>query len=154
MTGSPPNGTATGAGAGDLTSRSVWEGLLGEDADGPYLVGGRCAACGFVTLGMRDVCPSCWARGSMTKTPIGRRGVLYTYTVIHQLPPGYAAPFAVGYVDLEGDIRVFAHLENEPESLRIGAALELTVAPLKQAEGAVWLVGPRYRAAGAARGGR
>ncbi len=154
MTGSTPDGTAASAGAEDLTSRSVWEGLLGEDAEGPYLVGGRCAPCGFVTLGVREVCPSCWARDSMTPTPIGRRGVLYTCTVIHQLPPGYAAPFAVGYVDLEDDVRVFAHLENEPESLRIGAVLELTVAPLKQGDGGVWLVGPRYRAAGAAGGGR
>ncbi len=148
------SGKVTPAGAEDLVSRSVWEGLVGEDAEWPYLVGGRCAACGFVTLGVRDICPACWARGSMSPAPIGRRGVLYTYTVIHQLPPGYAAPFAVGYVDVEGDTRVFAHVENGPESLRIGAVLELTVAPLKQGEGGVWLVGPRYRAAGAPGGSR
>ena len=51
----------------------------------------------------------------MTETPIGRRGVLYTYTVIHQLPQGYDEPFAVGYVDLDDGVRVFAHIENTPK---------------------------------------
>lgn len=131
----------------DLVSRPIWNGLMGADEAGPYLIGGRCSACGFTTLGLRDVCPECWAEGTMAEAPIGRRGTLYTYTIIHQLPQGYDETFAVGYIDLDGGVRVFAHVENSPASLAIGTELELTeVALRKDADGAE-LTGPRYRAA-------
>ena len=76
---------------------------------------------------------------------IGRRGVLYTYSVIHQLPQGYDEPFAVGYVDLDNGVRVFAHIENVPASLEIGAELELTDATLRTDDDGAALSGPRYR---------
>ena len=82
-------------------ARPIWDGLLGEDAEGPFLQGGHCTACGFVTLGVRDQCPECWARNTMKLVPIGRRGQVYTCTVVHQAPKGYDAPFAVAYVDVE-----------------------------------------------------
>lgn len=129
----------------DLVARPIWTGLMGADEDGPYLVGGTCSACGFTTLGVRDICPECWAEHTMTETPIGRRGVLYTYTVIHQLPQGYDEPFAVGYVDLNNGVRVFAHIENAPASLQIGADLELTEATLRIDGDGAALSGPRYR---------
>jgi len=129
----------------DLVTQPIWTGLMGADDDGPYLVGGTCSACGFTTLGVRDICPDCWANGTMTETPIGRRGVLYTYTVIHQLPQGYDEPFAVGYLDLDDGVRVFAHIENMQPSLQIGAELELTEATLRMDSEGAALSGPRYR---------
>ena len=82
----------------------------------------------------------------MVELAIGRRGTLYTYTVIHQLPQGYDAPFAVGYVDLDDGVRVFAHIENTAESLQIGSELELTSAELRKDDEGAGLTGPRYRA--------
>ena len=130
----------------DLVERPIWAGLMGEDADGAFLIGGSCAACGFTTLSVRNICPECWARGTMRETPIGRRGTLYTYTVIHQLPHGYEEPFAVGYVDLADGVRVFAHIENTAQSLVIGADLELASMRLRKDDDGIWLSGPVYRA--------
>ena len=101
---------------------------------------------GFTTLGVRDICPECWAEGTMSEVPIGRHGTLYTYTVIHQLPHGYEEPFAVGYVDLADGVRVFAHIENASKSLVIGADLELASMRLRRDDEGVWLSGPVYRA--------
>ena len=125
----------------------LWDGLTGEDEKGPFLVGGRCSHCGFVTLGVRDLCPSCWTRNAMTPAPIGRTGRLYSFTVIHQLPEGYTEPYAVGYLDIEGEIRVFAHIRQDPASLAIGKSLALAVAPLRKDRAGNWLTGPRYGAA-------
>lgn len=135
------------SGMQNLVTRPLWPGLMSEDAEGAYLVGGCCAACGWLALGQRDLCPKCWAEGTMRATPIGRRGTLYTYTIVHQAPRGYDAPFAAGYVDLaEGDgLRLFAHLDNTSETLCVGAALELAAAPLAKAEDGTVLIGPRYR---------
>jgi uncharacterized OB-fold protein len=127
-----------------VASRPIWEGLLGEDAEGPYLLGGRCEACGFVTLGLRDICPECWARGTMTMAPIGRKGSVYTCTVIHQVPQGYDAPFAVGYVDVERGVRVFAHLAQRPSAPKPGMTVKLTAAPLRRDKDGAALIGPLY----------
>jgi len=128
----------------DKSSRPICEGLVGEDAEGPFLLGGRCKACGFVTLGVRDTCPECWARGSMTSLPIGRRGSVYTSTVVHQVPQGYDAPFAVGYVDIEDGVRVFAHVERVQAALKPGTKVRLTVAPMRRDKDGASLVGPLY----------
>ena len=129
----------------NLVDRPIWDDLMGVDEDGAFLVGGSCAACGFVTLGVRDICPECWAEGTMGSVPIGRSGTLYTFTVIHQLPRGYEEPFAVGYVDLAGGIRVFAHIENAPGSLVVDRDLRLASAPLRRDDDGTWLHGPLYR---------
>ena len=131
--------------SGDLVDRPVWYGLMDVDGDGPHLIGGSCMACGFVTLGVRAICPECWTAGAMEGAPIGRSGRLYTFTIIHQLPRGYEEPFAVGYVDLADAIRVFAHIENRPESLVIDRVLRLTLAPLRRDDDGAWLSGPLYR---------
>ena len=132
----------------DLSSRPIWQDLSGEDAEGPYLVGGRCADCGDLSIGLREICPECWSERRMLRTPMGRQGVLYSYTVLSAVPPGFDGPFAVGYIDIESDIRVFAHAGASPNDLSIGQMLRLTLAPLRKSKDGVWLVGPRYQVAG------
>lgn len=124
----------------------IWDGLYGEDAEGPYLIGGRCSKCGFVTLGARQICPGCLEPDTMGEEPIGRRGTLYACTVIHQAAEGFEVPFAVGYVDIGEEVRVFAHIENTVESRALDGSVELTVAPLKTGADGAALLGPRYRA--------
>jgi uncharacterized protein len=126
--------------------RPIWVDLLGEDKAGPFFIGGRCRSCGFVTLGVRETCPDCWESRSMSPCPVGRNGTVYSYTVLHTVPAGYSDPFAVGYVDVEHDIRVFAHLEQLPEALQIGAPVALTIAPLRRESDGTVLLGPLYRA--------
>jgi uncharacterized OB-fold protein len=126
---------------------SIWQGLWGKNAEGPYLNGGRCKSCGHVTLEVRKICPSCWASDEMEATPIGREGTLYTYTIIHQAPAGFEAPIAVGYVDLPEGVRVFAHLDLTPETLRVAGKVALAIEPLKTSENGNKLYGPRYSAA-------
>ncbi len=127
----------------------IWPGLTGCDVDGPFIVGGRCGQCDFVVLGPHEFCPRCWARSAIAIAPVGRRGTLYSYTVIAQLPAGYDAPFAVGYVDIEDGLRVFAHLRNDPATLKIGGAVALEVVPLTRDQA----VGPRYHAVPTGNGG-
>ena len=72
---------------------------------------------------------------------IGRTGRVYTCTTAHHAPEGIEAPFAVGYVDIEEGVRVFAHLT---EGVAIGAEVALTAARVRRAPDGGWLTGPRY----------
>jgi uncharacterized OB-fold protein len=125
----------------------LWPGLGGEDDKGAYLQGGKCANCSHVVLGMRTLCPKCWAENALVATPVGRTGHLYTRTTIHAMPSGFDQPYAVGYVDLPEGVRVFAHLESGDGSPEIGDAVELTFAPLRKNKEGRAGVGPRYRKA-------
>jgi len=116
----------------------IWPDLLGEDADGPHLLGTRCTACGHVMLGKRGSCAGCWRGDTLAAIQLGRRGTIYSATVIHQGPPGFATPYAVGYVDIEHGVRVFAHLRGDAAPDR-SAVLE--IGPVKQdAEGPIYRV--------------
>ena len=103
----------------------------------PRLIGGRCGACATVMFPLRSRCPGC-AAASVERVLLPARGTLWTWTVQGFAPksPPYVpdgdvdqfAPFGVGYVELEGQLRVEARLtESDPARLRIGMPMELVV---------------------------
>jgi uncharacterized OB-fold protein len=107
--------------------KPAWQGLWGRDAGGAYLVAGRCQKCGGYALGVREFCPHCSAQNTLQEDRIGRTGRLYSATVIHQGPSGFKAPYRVGYVDIEGDVRIFAHIDNGTAAPNIGDAVALNI---------------------------
>jgi uncharacterized OB-fold protein len=105
----------------------AWPGLWDRDAEGPYLVAGRCENCGGHALGLREFCPHCHVSGRLREARLGRTGRLYSATVIHQGPAGFKTPYRVGYVDIEGGIRVFAHVDHGARAPAIGDTVVLDV---------------------------
>lgn len=51
------------------------------------------------------------------------RGTVYSFSVVHPNPKTGATPFAVGYVDLPGPVRLFGRIAGE--GLAIGGACEV-----------------------------
>jgi uncharacterized OB-fold protein len=96
------------------------------------LVAGACGDCGAVTFPFRELCPACGSAG-VDQTLLPERGTLWTWTTQGfepKSPPyvaeGEFAPFAVGYVEFPGYLRVEGRLtESEPERLRIGLPMRV-----------------------------
>jgi len=66
----------------------------------------------------------------MKEIPLSTKGTLYTYTVIHQAPPGFQGkiPYIIGKVDLPEGERVLAPIvQADPSRLRIGMEMELVI---------------------------
>ncbi|MFC3337777.1 Zn-ribbon domain-containing OB-fold protein [Paracandidimonas soli] len=42
--------------------------------------------------------------------PVKNAGVLYSFTIIHPSPKSGQAPYALGYVDFDGPVRIFGRL--------------------------------------------
>ncbi len=82
----------------------------------------------------------------MAPSPAGRKGRVYSCTIVHQSADGFETPMTVGYVDIEEGLRVFAHLESAEATSLIGADVALSTARLRRAADGSWLIGPRYRA--------
>jgi len=119
----------------EATRVPVVEGLFAETAEGPRLLGSKCAACGTPYFPKSPVCrnPDC-AGSSMIDATFGPEGTLWSYSVQHYPPPPPAkydqpyVPYALGLVDLEDGLRVLARIcVDDLESLRVGAALRLVL---------------------------
>lgn len=57
------------------------------------------------------------------------RGTLYSFTVVHRPPPGFAdAPYVVGLVDLEEGPRMMTRLlDARPEQASVGQKVEVLI---------------------------
>jgi uncharacterized OB-fold protein len=78
------------------------------------------------------LCAAC-ASSQVTRTLLPSRGTLWTFTVQRFMPPSPPyrgsveafTPFGVGYVQLDDLVRVESRLIGDPETFRIGMALQL-----------------------------
>jgi uncharacterized OB-fold protein len=120
--------------------------LIAGTASAPVLVGSECRRCTTVTFPRQGACPRCTST-DVRERQLARRGTLWTWTIQRFRPksPPYAgdetdefAPYAVGYVELPGEVRVEARLtESDPARLRIGMEMELTLIPAPGRQGVV-----------------
>jgi uncharacterized OB-fold protein len=118
---------------------AVADGLFTWAAGQPRLIGGRCAACGQVRFPAGTACERC-GDTEVTDTLLPERGKLWTFTTQNFRPPSPPydgprtaetfQPYAVGYVDLGGEVMVEARLtEADPARLRIGQQMRLVIVP-------------------------
>jgi uncharacterized OB-fold protein len=125
--------------------KPIAEGLIGGSPDAPQLIGSRCRACGTITFPRQSSCQACMSV-DVEEHLLARRGTLWTWTIQCFPPksPPYAGsaddfePYGVGYVELDGEVRVEALLtESDPERLAIGMEMELTLIPARGRSDAV-----------------
>ena len=112
----------------------VQQGIFSWPAAEPRLLGGRCKDCGTFNFPFQTGCPACGGTG-IENVELASRGTLWTWTTQNYPPPvppfvGAVGddfePYAAGYVELPGQIRVAARLlESDPAKLRIGMEMEL-----------------------------
>lgn len=117
----------------------IAEDLFTWPADEPALVAGR-GSDGRLEFPYRRHRIVAGTREELERVELPRRGTLWTFTtqVFRPPSPPYAGeddaasfePFAVGYVELPGALRIEARLtEADPAKLRIGQEMELRIVP-------------------------
>jgi uncharacterized OB-fold protein len=91
------------------------------------LMGGKCKNCGKIHLPPRPLCDKCFSK-EFEWTQIQPKGKLVTYTIIHVAPPQFQqmAPYAVGIIQLENDLKIPGMIRDvEHEKIRIGMELRM-----------------------------
>jgi uncharacterized OB-fold protein len=123
-----------------MASLPVAEGIFTWPSDEPQLIGSKCAQCGMVTFPAQGSCPRD-ASTDMEEHVLGRRGRLWAWTTQEFQPPSppYTGPtgadytpFAVGYVELPGEVKVESRLtESDAAKLANGMEMELVIVPFR-----------------------
>lgn len=96
---------------------------IGNFPDGQRLVGTRCDACGRTMIGSRIVCSACVSQ-DVSRVALPATGILYSFTRVHVGGEGVRA---IGYVDLDGDVRTLADLREGSTPLRPDIPVHLAV---------------------------
>jgi uncharacterized OB-fold protein len=120
-------------------SQPVAEGLFTWPAEHPRLIASECAACGLVGFPAAARCERCGG-DDVGERLLAELGTLWTFTTQGFRPPSPPydgndtaesfRPYAVGYVELPGEVIVEARLtEADPAKLTIGQAMRMTVVP-------------------------
>lgn len=121
------------------TTVAVADGIFAITDGQPRLLGSRCLGCNNHMFPRQNGCPKCMS-GEQEDVELATSGTLWTWTVQAFPPkaPPYLGPvgdafvpYGVGYVELEGEVRVEARLtESDPDKLVIGMPMHLVVEPL------------------------
>ena len=111
--------------------------LTSEDGAEGALLGHRCLDCGIVVFGPATFCQGCTS-GNLDPVELGKRGELYSYTVVRVPPQGWPGdvPYILGQVDLTEGPQVLAEVIDCPEDrLKIGMAVELALVTVEAPNG-------------------
>lgn len=127
-----------------MTARRPFrEGLMVLDPFG--LVGSQCRNCGATSFPARSTCPSCRNSDGTEEVTLSTTGVVYTYTVVRQAPPGAEVPYVLAYVDLPEGIRLLTQVEADRiEDVEIGMKVRVAERLLGTTEDGAKLVGYKF----------
>jgi len=111
------------------------------------LTGVKCGSCGELFFPKREKCIKCFAE-EMEEVSLGRRGKVYSYTIVHHATPGYTGPlpYAVGAVELPGGIVILSPLTQcDFDKLKIGLDVELVLEKLYDDENGNEVISYKFR---------
>jgi hypothetical protein len=98
------------------------------------LIGSRCRACGQAAFPARSSCPGCFDT-RVEPCNLGRAGIVQSFTVVHQAPPGYQGPvpYVLALVCISDKVNVLTHLVGKPvDEWRLGDAVSACGLPLQR----------------------
>jgi uncharacterized protein len=89
------------------------------------LIGSRCPRCERSYFPPRTLCPQCHT-GDLPLSSIGGQGVLATWTVV-RVGKAYPTPYAIGYADFPGDVRILGRISNWAEGAPVRHGSPVTI---------------------------
>ena len=105
----------------------------------PYLLGGKCSKCGRVFFPKKEICPVCFDQAKIEEIALSVRGNLSTFTVVRRSLGFKKPPYALGYVDLPENLRIFAPITDcDPDRIAIGMEMEVVFEEEEGEEGRRW----------------
>lgn len=88
----------------------------------------RCTLCEFLTFPPKIVCPECWSQ-NVGYVALTGRGRLATFTEVCVAPATFRheAPYVIGIVDLEENVRLLTRVRAPFEELTVDLPVQMVV---------------------------
>jgi uncharacterized OB-fold protein len=104
-------------------------------AEGDVILNGtHCPQCDETVFPAHTICVRC-ANPDTHEALLRGPAMLRSFTIVHQLPPGFPSPLVVGYGEFEGRTQVLAPIVDvTPDQLIEGRPLALTVGVTRTGE--------------------
>ena len=103
--------------------------LFKTTPEGIVLVGNKCTQCGTAFFPKVGFCTQCLNK-ELEEMPLGKRGILYSYTIT-RVPVGrYPIPHAIGMITLPEKVRLTAPLIMSDKDFKIGEEMEMVITTL------------------------
>jgi uncharacterized OB-fold protein len=116
-----------------------------SQSEKPQLFGSRCRNCQEAVFPQRHICPNCFC-DDLERVVLSSRGILYTFTITHQGPTGFATPYASGYIDLPEGVRIYSLLTDwNSGKLQPGLEMELVLEKIGEDKERKELIGYKFR---------
>jgi len=125
-----------------MATKHAVEGLFAETANGPRLLGSRCATCNTPYFPKSPVChhPNCDA-SKIEDAEFGPKGKLWSFTFQVFPPPPPAKydepfkPYPMGFIDLDDGLRVLGQVAiDDMRKVAVDMPVEMVIAPLYHEE--------------------
>jgi uncharacterized OB-fold protein len=111
----------------DMILPPISQGPYLTDERQPRLLASECDDCSHRVFPPASVCPQCNGE-EISTLPLGKDGLLYSYTIIHQGPKWIKPPYIVGYIDMPEGVRIFTHLTDmEPQDISCDMPVSLRI---------------------------
>ena len=119
------------------------EDIFTEGPEGPLLSANKCSSCGQVFFPRAETCLNCLHQ-DLQDIVLSGQGRLFSFTVVHMPSTHFQPPYAVGFVDLEEGVRVFAPLVmKQDKPFQVGMEMTVQIDTLWQ-EAETEFVGYRF----------
>jgi uncharacterized OB-fold protein len=109
------------------------------DRDKSQLIASKCANCSAVSWPSRVICHVCGSP-ECPEVALGPAGILVTYTTVWIPRAGFTPPYTLGQIDVDDQVRVFAHVRELPKDVTVPIPLQLVVNPDEGATPVFWFV--------------
>lgn len=115
----------------------------------PYLIGSCCKECGDTHFPPKGACPMCLKNSTLQIVPIGQKGTIRSFSIMHVAPPGYPVPHVQAMVKLEEGPLVFSILNtNDIDSIFLEQPVRLTIGPVRKNDKGEDIIGWMYQPEG------
>jgi uncharacterized protein len=119
--------------------------------DQPYLIGNRCNMCGNAFFPYKGACPICLTDETLEWIPMGKRGTISSFSILHVAHPGFTVPHIQAMVKLDEGPLIFSLITNcppEPDALYIGQPVKLCLGPIRNQDKGEPVIGWMYEPVG------
>ena len=116
-----------------------------SQSEKPHLFGSCCRNCQEAIFPQGHICPNCFG-DDLERIALSPRGNLFTFTITHQGPEGFATPYASGYIDLPEGVRIYSLLTGwNSGKLEPGLEMELILEKIGEDTEGNELIGYKFR---------